>query len=365
MKNLLRSTSKSLFLLLVMTVSGMAKDYRGGEYRTRQSYLYGRFEVRMQSAAGSGVVSSFFTFRDYYEEGLSGREHWNEIDLEWMGRRDNKVSTNVIIQNEWGSASEVFLSVNPHLDLNTYAFEWTPDAIRFYEGDRLLRTVSGERADSVYHPQKLMMNIWPPSNAAWAGTFNPDILPVYAIYDWASYAAYTPGAGSVGTNNDFTPAWSDSFDYWDSNRWEKGTHTWDGNMSDFTPANVVLTDGFMVLCLTTPSNTGYNGPTLSTEGERGSTRPVDFRLYPGFPNPFNGEVTLVLESPDTEDLSMNIYDTSGALVFQSQLHHPGSSKISLRWNGRDLAGEALPSGTYIVQVRSPQNQSSQKVVLLK
>jgi len=349
---------------LLLTAGLDAKDYRGGEYRTLQSYLYGRFEVRMVSAAGSGVVSSFFTFRDYSAEGLSGRQHWNEIDLEWMGRRDNKVSTNVIIQNEWGDASEVFLTVNPHLDFNTYAFEWTPDEIRFYHEDRLLRTVSGERADSVYHPQKLMMNIWPPSNAQWAGTFNPDILPVYAIYDWASYATYTPGSGSVGTNNDFTPAWSDSFDYWDASRWQKATHTWDGNLCDFTMANVVLTDGYMVLCLTTPSETGYNGPSLGVDDGK-IANPGDLRLFPAYPNPFNGRVNLRLETMDEQALVMNVYDTRGNLVYHAQLPGTAGHRQQLYWDGQGTDGRVLPSGSYIVQVRGGTAQSSQKVVLLK
>ena len=351
-------------ILMLVSVAAFAKLYRGGEYRTFQSYLYGRYEVRMQSAAGHGVVSSFFTFRDYYEEGLTHPENWNEIDLEWMGKLNNKVSTNTIIQNEWGDAQEVFLTVNPHMDLNTYAIEWTPDAVRFYEGDRLLRTVSGERADSLYHAQKIMMNIWQPSNTTWAGSFNPDILPVYAVYDYVSYAAYDPGNGSVGTNNDFTPDWQDDFDYWSSNRWEKGNHTWDGNNVDFTPANVVLIDGFMVLCMTTPSNTGYNGPPLSLDNEQGSI-PPDFYLSPAYPNPFNGGVRLSIQTPSKVDLTLNIYDTSGNLKHQSLLPNNDLYHQTIHWNGHDLAGDQLASGAYIVQVSSPTRQVSQRVVLLK
>ncbi|MBC8192657.1 MAG: family 16 glycosylhydrolase [Candidatus Marinimicrobia bacterium] len=351
-------------LLLLLSVTSYAKLYRGAEYRTFESFLYGRFEVRMQSAAGHGVVSSFFTYRDYHAEGLSGTQHWNEIDLEWMGKLNNKVSTNVIIQNEWGSASEVFLSVNPHLDFNTYAFEWTPDAIRWYEGDRLIRTVSGERADSVYHAQKIMMNIWQPSNTTWAGSFNPDILPVYAFYDWVSYSAYDPGNGSVGTNNDFTPLWVDDFDYWDTSRWQKATHTWDGNNVDFTPANAVFNGGFLVLCMTTPTNTGYDGPALSVDEDR-SASPTDFYLSPAYPNPFNGEVQLSLETPASIDLTVSIYDTLGNLMHQSLLNGNDRSRQIIRWDGRDQAGVSLASGTYIIQVSSESQQGSQKVILLK
>ncbi|MCF7807485.1 MAG: family 16 glycosylhydrolase [Candidatus Marinimicrobia bacterium] len=351
-------------MLLVTLTTVFGKGYRGAEYRTIESYLYGRFEVRMQSADGDGVVSSFFTFRDYYAEGLNGSQHWNEIDLEWLGLRDNKVSTNVIIQGEWGDPSEVFLTANPHENFITYAFEWTPEAIRFYEGDRLLRTISGERADSVYHAQKLMMNIWLPAYPSWVGTFDPAILPVYAFYDWASYAAYTPGSGSVGTNNDFSPQWKDNFDEWDTSRWQKASHTWSGNNVDFTPSNAVIRYGHLILCLTTPTELGYNGAALHVEESSGPI-PDNFQLSPAYPNPFNGQVNLTLETAATTDMTLNIFDHLGKLRHSVALPDNGQNLQTITWNGKDDAGELLPSGSYIIRINSPLGQASQKVVLLK
>ena len=351
-------------LLLLLSVTSYAKLYRGAEYRTIQSYLYGRYEVRMQSAAGHGVVSSFFTYRDYHAEGLSGTQHWNEIDLEWMGKLNNKVSTNVIIQNEWGDASEVFLTVNPHLDFTTYAIEWTPQAIRWYQGDRLIRTVSGERADSVYHPQKLMMNIWQPSNTTWAGSFNPDILPVYAFYDWASYAAYDPGNGSVGTDNDFTPVWVDDFDSWDMTRWQKASHTWDGNNVDFAPLNAVLTGGYLVLCLTTPIDTGYDGPALSID-EQQPSNPKDFHLSPAYPNPFNGTTNFNLEIPQSGAVNMEIVDIQGRVRSSRIFEVSGNSKTNISWDGRDEHGNNLPSGSYVILISNQSFQQSRKILLIK
>ena len=77
----------------------------------------------MKSALGSGVVSSFFTYRDFWEEGLSSNSNWNEIDLEWLGMYDDKVQTNLIIQNEWDLPDLVDLNVNPHDDFHVYAIE--------------------------------------------------------------------------------------------------------------------------------------------------------------------------------------------------------------------------------------------------
>ena len=68
-------------IIILMGISMLtAKPYRGGELRTINTYRYGRYEVRMKSAQGSGVVSSFFTYRDFWSEGLNGYQHWNEID---------------------------------------------------------------------------------------------------------------------------------------------------------------------------------------------------------------------------------------------------------------------------------------------
>ena len=83
-----------LFLFLFIEIGLSQKPYRGGELRTIDAYRYGRYEVRMKSAAGDGVVSSFFTYRDYWAEGLTGPQHWNEIDWEWLGNHSIKWNGN-------------------------------------------------------------------------------------------------------------------------------------------------------------------------------------------------------------------------------------------------------------------------------
>jgi hypothetical protein len=254
---------KRLLLFIFISSVVLAKPYRGGELRTFESFRYGRFEVRMKSAIGSGVVSSFFTFRDYWEEGLTGSEHWNEIDLEWLGNYNDKTQTNLIIQNGWDLPDLVNLDFNPHEDFHTYAIEWTPDYVAFFADEQVIRWVDNFYADSLYHYQKIMMNMWQPIYEEWVGPFNPDILPVYAFYDWVKYCAYVPGTGNTGTDNNFIQLWEDQFDYWDTGRWGKATHTFDGNNVDFIHENVVFHNGYMILCLTTPDDTGFNEGSIN------------------------------------------------------------------------------------------------------
>jgi len=254
---------KRLLLFIFISNVVLAKPYRGGELRTYDSFRYGRFEVRMKSAIGSGVVSSFFTYRDYWEEGLTGSEHWNEIDLEWLGNYNDKTQTNLIIQNGWDLPDLVNLDFNPHEDFHTYAIEWTPDYVAFFADEQVIRWVDNFYADSLYHYQKIMMNMWQPIYEEWVGPFNPDILPVYAFYDWVKYCAYVPGTGNTGTDNNFIQLWEDQFDYWDTGRWGKATHTFDGNNVDFIHENVVFHNGYMILCLTTPDDTGFNEGSIN------------------------------------------------------------------------------------------------------
>ena len=87
--------------------------YRGGELRTDDTFRYGRFETRMKAAPGSGLVNSFFLYRDYWDEGLDGAQHWNEIDIEILGQYNNRVETNLIIQNQWDLPDHSPVLFNP------------------------------------------------------------------------------------------------------------------------------------------------------------------------------------------------------------------------------------------------------------
>lgn len=238
-----------------------AKDFKGAEFRTKQTFLYGRFEVKMKSAFREGMLSSFFTYHEF----SGGIENWNEIDIEILGRYPNDIQFNTITSNRTNHVSHYPLQFSPHEDFHIYAFEWTPTYVAwFVDGVEVYRQ-SDVHISTLNKPQKLMMNIWNPEAVNWAGVFNPDVLPAFAYYDWVKYYLYTPGSGNYGTGNNFTFSWSDDFSYWNTARWDKATHTFVGNGCDFIPENAVIRDGYLILCLTNNSNIGYSdvkGPVL-------------------------------------------------------------------------------------------------------
>ena len=63
--------------------------YSGAEYRSKDFYGYGRYEVRMKAIKNDGVVSSFFTYT-----GPSDNNPWDEIDIEILGKDTTKVQFN-------------------------------------------------------------------------------------------------------------------------------------------------------------------------------------------------------------------------------------------------------------------------------
>lgn len=247
---------KNILLILLLVLSSpylKAKEYKGAEYRTHDTFLYGRFEVRMKPANRVGVISSFFTYHE-----ISSTADWNEIDIENVGRYDDMMQLNTITGGQGNHVRNEPLSFNQYDDFHTYAFEWTPDYIAWFIDDIEVYRQTGDFVKTVNKEQKIMMNIWNPEYENWVGEWNNYSLPAFSFYDWVSYYSYTPGAGNYGTSNNFSVKWKDDFDSYDATRWGKATHTWQGNMCDFITDNVVIQDGKLILCLTNSTNTGYN-----------------------------------------------------------------------------------------------------------
>ncbi|MEW6652899.1 MAG: family 16 glycosylhydrolase [Bacteroidota bacterium] len=245
----------------------LAKNYKGAEYRTKESFLYGRFEASFKACGKEGTLSTMFTYFDGTTTDPWAAHKWNEIDIEILGRYSNDVQFNTITSGATNHVRHQPVNFDPALDYHTYAFEWTPDYIAwFIDGVEVYRQTEAF-VKTVTRPQKFMFNMWIPQWADWVGVFSEQILPAFTYYDWASYYSYTPGKGNYGSQNNFTLSWRDDFDAFDSNRWAKATHTWSGNNSDMAPENINFKDGKMILSLTTANDMGIDdkrAPTIIT-----------------------------------------------------------------------------------------------------
>ena len=247
--------SKCLIIFFLGFSGICSQKYFGAELRTKKSYKYGRYEATFKSARGEGLVSSFFTYHD------EGGGNWNEIDIEVLGRWTEILNMNTITKGQSSHLRESFIKgFDPHANYHDYAFEWTPSYVAwFINGEELYRQSLPDHSyiSTLNKPQKIMMNLWVPVYEDWVGKWDEAVLPRFAFYDRVAYYEYTPDAGNYGTNNNFKINWEDTFDTFDSTRWEKATHGFTGNRVKFEPENVVYEQGKMILCLTNNSEIGY------------------------------------------------------------------------------------------------------------
>lgn len=230
-----------VLLCLMLPAYSHAKDYIGAEIRTKESFLYGRFEVSMKSCEASGMLISFFTFYD----DPSFVNNWNEIDIEILGRYSNEVQFNAIVGKHQMHEKRQPLDFNPHKEFHVYSFDWTPEYIAWSVDGKEVYRQTGEHIAEMNKPQKIMMNIWPSQFWEWTGPWDESKLPLAAMYDYVKYYEYTPKKA-----DQFTLSWEDSFDRMDYSRWAFASHTFDGNNCDFDPSNASVKNGFLSLHLT-------------------------------------------------------------------------------------------------------------------
>lgn len=224
----------------------------GGAIKTHEAYLYGRFETRMQSTPGDGVVSSFFLYN--WDLACNYPENLNEIDIEMTGNQDNSVQFTTHHPFH-ASQSQIFPTpFNPHTTMVDYAIEWTPGTVRWFINGELAHLFSNPLIATLEHPMRIFMNLWVADAETWTGLFDPAAIPGTSRYDYVRYYSYTPGAGTTGTDSNFTLAWEDPFDTLDLTRWQvdEGGHV--GPLCTFRAANVDVTPaGELELHLTNPS----------------------------------------------------------------------------------------------------------------
>lgn len=177
-----------LLKLRVTKVQSGDKPYTAAEIYSSQEFKFGRFEGRIKFCAGSGLVSSLFTYKEDVEQS------WQEIDIEHLGNLPKSIQYNLI----YGTLAErkyqpkvVTFEYAPTTEFHDYAIEWKPDGITFYvDGQQSHHDVQATIKD----PAKLRMNAWPTDNSitSFAGPLDASAIPCEAQYDWVQVFSYTP-----------------------------------------------------------------------------------------------------------------------------------------------------------------------------
>jgi MYXO-CTERM domain-containing protein len=240
-----------------------ASATKSAELYTSAPYGYGRFEARMRFAAGDGVVSAFFLWKDGSEQPGT---FWNELDYEKIGA-NCELSTNALYGNPSANhTTKPAVSADLCGEFHVYGYEWTADYIAWFLDGAEIRRETGATAaafaENASAGMQVHFNLWP-GDASFGGNFNPSILPVHHYVDWVQYSSYANGTFTLAWREDFSGPTAPS-------GWVTGDWASPKNLSTHDPRNVNFLSGYAVLSLTADDATGpagaMSGPDPGTGG---------------------------------------------------------------------------------------------------
>ncbi len=157
--------------------------YSGGEFRSKDFYGYGRYEVSMKPIKNDGVVSSFFTYT-----GPTDNNPWDEIDIEFLGKDTTIVQFNYFTDSRGGHEHIHQLGFDAAEDFHTYAFEWHQDKIVWFVDG--VEVYSASESIPVTEG-KIMMNAWCGSGVdGWLNAFVDTNMPLTAEYEWVRFTPF-------------------------------------------------------------------------------------------------------------------------------------------------------------------------------
>lgn len=172
---------KDGFLLLKLSEKRNGiKKYSGAELRSKQSFLYGKFEVRMKAAAAEGLVTAFFLY-------LPNSLNNTEIDVEISGKYPNRVTL-----NHWVNATshdvDINLPFDTTADFHDYVIIWEPNKLSWQVDGKLIYSTNTAIPNQA---MPIIFNLWASKSVSWVGHVNPAQLPATAMIDFVRYYPYT------------------------------------------------------------------------------------------------------------------------------------------------------------------------------
>jgi len=170
-RSALHTSPDGLSIIMGPNPPDAAKPYAGGELQSDEHFQYGYYEVRMRVPRGDGIVVGFFTYT------LPGdRDTQQEIDIEFVGSRTNQIEFGYHLGRH-SQAERVHLPFNATEDFHTYAFEWTPNGVRWYVDNNLAIEMNDEHTRALSSPERLYLSLSASRIAVWTGELDRSLAP--------------------------------------------------------------------------------------------------------------------------------------------------------------------------------------------
>jgi endo-1,3-1,4-beta-glycanase ExoK len=186
-------------MTLVLQKTPGTLPFAGAEFQRYGNYGYGRYEAVLKSSDGPGAVSSFFTHTDGYFD-----DPHDEIDFEFVAATPHHVHLNYFKDGK-DDPVDIPLGFNASQAEHLYAFEWAPDAIRWYIDGAKVHEVNAATA-KVPIPTtsgRVIANLWAGSGDATGWTGEARFTRTTALYRCISHVPM--GKAGAQCSDTFTP----------------------------------------------------------------------------------------------------------------------------------------------------------------
>lgn len=84
-----------------------------------------------------------------------------------------------------------------------------------------------------------------------------------------------------------------------------------------------------------------------------------------FPNPFNSTTIIYYSIPNSDNVSLKIFNIQGKLVRKLLEEHKTKGEYSIQWDGIDEVGNLATSGIYFYQIKTSSSAKTRKIILLR
>jgi len=134
----------------------VAKQGDNPKITSKWYIMFGRVDVELKAAPGTGIVSSFFLQSDCLDE----------IDWEWLGGDNAQVQSNYFGKGNTATHDRGAFHANPgnHDGFQTYSIIWTSEQIAWQINGQTVRTLVPANANGQYPQTPMAIKI-----GAWAG----------------------------------------------------------------------------------------------------------------------------------------------------------------------------------------------------
>ena len=93
--------------------------------------------------------------------------------------------------------------------------------------------------------------------------------------------------------------------------------------------------------------------------------PSAYKLLNNFPNPFNPSTKITFEIPQSESVSLKIFDINGKLIRTLTNEELSAGNYERTWDGKNENGRTVSSGVYIYKLTAGKFDRSARMVLMK